>query len=952
MAITTMNYEAGIELKNESNCRALRAAVRLACLQGMVAAGLLGGALAHATDVRPAVAIAAEAAIAFDIPAQSLETALLRFSEQARIQVVVANGAARGAMAPQVRGEYSAAQALHLLLEESALTYEVTDERTVAIRAGAPGAAIERTSLSSDTQSERKHVRVAYATDDADRSSDLQDTGTQAQQPSQVIKLEEVIVTGSHIRGGGEMSAPNITIARDVIEKGGYSSVEDVFRDLPQNFGAISPKGGYGAGASRQATSNADQAASIDLRGLGASSTLILLNGTRRASSNGGLYVDVSTIPVSVIERIDVVTSGRSAIYGADAVAGVVNFVTRRSFQGTQAEAYYLWGRAGGEQLQGTLTTGMQSDRGGFVVAYDYAESQQLNLIGTGAITPISSAGATRLRSDYVPESDRHSGFFSGRFNVNDAVELTADVLYTSKQAAVREWNRFPQANVSTRTDATDNDIYNASVGASFDLFGTWNLRVLGSKSETQNNRYADSVEDRASYVTRLSGVESDEIGLSTVSLVAEGALFSAGGFNPRMAIGAEYREEFLTRASILSIDEFTIVGMPVDVDRQVQSVFVEAQIPILNNGPRGVRHLEFSIAGRYDDYNSVGSSLSPQAGVLWKPIEDLKVAATYSTAFRAPALVEQAPGSSFAFVRELNDPTSGGMSPVLILGGAAHPDLKPEEATVWTVGVEFEPSFAPWARLKAGYFDIDYDNRLEFPTSGVALLNALANEALLPGLINRSPSEADVAAILAQVGGEVTNLTDTAWNPASTPLLTAFPTLVTFRNHLNNIAQESLRGVDLGIEMKFDSAYGVLDFSVDATRSLNHERRITATSPLFALGNQVGRPVDFRLRASAGWTKGAYSFTAQLHYTDSYQNALTMPVSVVPSWTTVDLGFAVDGSHLGSFAEGWKAMFNVRNVFDKKPPYVAATSADYYFDPANADPMGCQITMRVLKKW
>src|SRR5205814_1484916 len=107
---------------------------------------------------------------------------------------------------------------------------------------------------------------------------------------------------------------------RQALDQSGYSRVQDFIRSLPQNF-----KGG-GTGASEDGIltgdgqTNLENSSGANLRGLGNSSTLVLLNGHRVAASNYGSVVDLSLFPLASIDRIDVLTDGASAIYGADAV--------------------------------------------------------------------------------------------------------------------------------------------------------------------------------------------------------------------------------------------------------------------------------------------------------------------------------------------------------------------------------------------------------------------------------------------------------------------------------------------------------------------------------------------------------------------------------------------------------------------------------------------------------
>src|ERR1700755_3212658 len=137
--------------------------------------------------------------------------------------------------------------------------------------------------------------------------------------------LETIVVTGSNIRRGDiETANPGVTVDRAQIDASGKQTLGDLIQQLPSIAGAAlnqSTNNGGGAGA-----------ATISLRGLGSARSLLLINGHRVASQ----LQDLNMIPVSAVERIEVLTDGSSAIYGSDAIAGVVNVITRTNYQGAE----------------------------------------------------------------------------------------------------------------------------------------------------------------------------------------------------------------------------------------------------------------------------------------------------------------------------------------------------------------------------------------------------------------------------------------------------------------------------------------------------------------------------------------------------------------------------------------------------------------------------------------
>jgi iron complex outermembrane recepter protein len=153
--------------------------------------------------------------------------------------------------------------------------------------------------------------------------------------PTPTPSLEEVVVTGSRIAQPGlEAISPVTTINAEEIKLQGTTRIEDLLNNLPQVFAD------QGSNISNGSTGTA----TVNLRGLGAQRTLVLINGRRLmpgdpTTLNGNFLPDLNQIPVALVDRVDVLTGGASAVYGADAVAGVVNFVMNDHFQGVRLDA-------------------------------------------------------------------------------------------------------------------------------------------------------------------------------------------------------------------------------------------------------------------------------------------------------------------------------------------------------------------------------------------------------------------------------------------------------------------------------------------------------------------------------------------------------------------------------------------------------------------------------------
>lgn len=221
----------------------------------------------------------------YALPPQELAQSLREVSVRSGISVIAPSELVTGKQAPPLKGRFSGRQAVDLLLSGSGLRARLVGDAIVVSRAS--GAA-----------------------------EDNGPTGPQSDEG------ETIVVTGTHVRGAPPTS-PLITLTRRQIDEAAPASVEELMRRLPQNLSAGVAQENHGVtGTGSDIT---DHGAGINLRGLGQRATLVLVDGRRIAPSGTGSFVDVSLIPVSAVERVEILTDGASAIYGSDAVAGVVN---------------------------------------------------------------------------------------------------------------------------------------------------------------------------------------------------------------------------------------------------------------------------------------------------------------------------------------------------------------------------------------------------------------------------------------------------------------------------------------------------------------------------------------------------------------------------------------------------------------------------------------------------
>ena len=161
------------------------------------------------------------------------------------------------------------------------------------------------------------------------------------------LQLEELIVTGTHISGVAPIGAPIVVYTREDANQSGAATLDQFARVMTDNFASVDTIANQYSNVRLSPTgvsngTNTFQGAAFNLRGLGPTATLTLLNGRRLAPGGlDGSFTDISQIPLSIVDHIEVLPDGASAIYGADAVAGVVNIITRNDFKGVESAVRY-----------------------------------------------------------------------------------------------------------------------------------------------------------------------------------------------------------------------------------------------------------------------------------------------------------------------------------------------------------------------------------------------------------------------------------------------------------------------------------------------------------------------------------------------------------------------------------------------------------------------------------
>ena len=301
------------------------------------------------------------------IKEQALSLALLDFSQQTGLQIGYAAELAQGKVSQGVASVDEPRAALDALVRGTGLEYQFVNEETVVIRAAASTGKARSGNLTEDSRPASEPILLAQVqhpegqatSSQRELDEDNADAETADAEPEDVV--EEIIVTGSRLkRTPSQIAANLVTWDEDALQATGEVSLDKALRTLPQNQLGASATANYAdwGGQHFNGADNLSGASSINLRGLGDVATLVLVDGKRIGSSGlAGGVTDISGIPTASIERVEIMLDGASAIYGSDAVGGVVNIITRKDYEGAELEvSHSVPGRGGFDESALTLS--------------------------------------------------------------------------------------------------------------------------------------------------------------------------------------------------------------------------------------------------------------------------------------------------------------------------------------------------------------------------------------------------------------------------------------------------------------------------------------------------------------------------------------------------------------------------------------------------------------------
>lgn len=733
-----------------------------------------------------------------------------------------------------------------------------------------------------------------------------------------------IVVTGTRIRGARTVGDV-IDVDREEIVEAGQVDLGEAIRALPQNFsGGQNPGVGSGAGL---VNSNVNSAASANLRGLGPDATLTLLNGHRLPYDSAFAGVDISAIPLAAVDRIEVVPDGASALYGSDAVAGVVNVILRRDFEGVETSAQIGASTEGGYfRQQADIVGGTRWDGGGFFLAYDFTRNSDIQA------GQRSYAASLDPDTTLFPSLERHAATFSGHHEISPGIDASVDVLYSRRSSV-----RITGTPTLRQTADPVVESYTFAPSVTADLGSSWQLSVLGVFGRDRT-RYRTTFTRPSAPTSVTEGCFCNEV--LSLEAGAEGPLFALPGGDARLAFGAGLRDNSLD----FSRSEGGNLIIAFDETQRARFAYGELFLPFVSsrNAITGVDALSLSLAARHESYPGLDSQTTPRIGVIYAPVPGVILRGSWARSFKAPTLYQR-----FIPYQTIVLPASifgAGTAPkTVFVTSGGNPDVTSERARSWTAGLEFRPPSIAGLLVSATWYDIRYRDRVVRPIAGSVV--AGFRDPGYASLIDFSPDPGIFSDLIANSLFGLENFSGSPYDPAN---------IVAFIDNRNrNVAVWAIEGIDARIAWDHDLG-NQRRLGLEVAGSwLKSNQQLNADLPEVQLAGTVFNPPRYRARAVARFEAGTLRANAAVNYIGALDDARFASAGRLSPSATVDLGVSFDVIGGKGRNRGLTLSLTVQNLFDDEPEIIGQTGpTDTPYDSTNYGPIGRFVALGIRRHW
>jgi outer membrane receptor protein involved in Fe transport len=877
-------------------------------------------------------------AIALNLPSQPLEDALVEFSRETGLRVMLYTELGRGIISPKVAGTFTPAAALELLLRDAALRFQFLDAQTVEVlpkRAQNTGDSWEPTRRASDDPVRLASVAVtagpsSTSTARAGETDQLSQSDLDAvtrQKTSSHRDLEEIVVTGTHIQGIAPV-ALTITLTQQDIRRAGQNDLGEAIRALPQNFGG-GQNPGVQVNAGLEANQNVSGGSSLNLRGLGPDATLTLVNGHRLSYDSFSQGVDIASIPLAAVDRIEIVPDGASAVYGSDAVAGVANVILKRDYDGFSISARAGRATDGGDfQQQYSAVGGSTWATGGFIAVYDFEQDRAIDASQRGY--------TTNLETPYslLPSQKHHDIVLSAHQDLGAAATFRADVMYNERGINQSRNTLGLEPFVDTHTRS-----YLVSPTLTFNFPASWTVELNASKG--QDNTHEDF--QYYFYPPRKYGLALTDCkcnSITTAEVTAQGPVWELPAGAARTAVGGGYVKNLFDEPSFYAYPNGSSSSSQSQGTRESYHAYAEVFVPIVGPDQHIPVAHSLSVTGavRYENYRTIGSVSTPKVGIMYAPTVDFSIKGSWGRSFKVPTLLQ-----SFASTRVYLDPAAyngGPASATALYTSGGNTELKPERADTWSTTLDIHPEYLPGLNFEVGYFNVHYTNRVLAPIADSA--HALTNP-LYSQFVTLNPSIAQQQATIALASAGLTNSSRAPYDPAN---------VIAIINNINtNVAAQAIHGVDVSGTYETRVGEDFFDLSAQATW-LRSTQINTIGQAAFPLAGTIFNPPREKARAGLSWRHRDLTLSGFVNY----QGGLTDTKLSVPtqgaSMITEDLTALWIPSEAPSILRNTELLVSVLNILNRRPPFLDNGKDLVPYDSTNYSPIGRFVSVTLTKRW
>ena len=837
--------------------------------------------------------------------------------------------------------------------------------------------------------------------------------------------LSEVVVTGTLIRGVAPVGTQVMSMSQDDIVRTGVASTNNLLASMPLvstfNTVAATP------------SDLGNQANRPNIRGISTGQydpalTLLLLDGHNMVGASIlQTTPDPTMIPPGAVERVEVVPDGGSSLYGSDAVSGIVNFITRKRFDGTEVAVHR--GKADNyDTADFSLTHGIDWEGGSAVLSYfsrynselmagdrefprmdlrDYGGGDfrvrtcnpaTITANGTTYALPAGTPNFASLQRgtfnlcdpwqqgmSIVPKEHQNSLFASIQHEISPTLRFEATSYYANRLtktpepqqsqsgAVIDASNPFFQS-IAGETSQTVAFSYAAAYGPSFisqsrmrswgftpklnwNVTDNWNLEALFNYGFSEmilhdpkvNSVYQNSVLRQAPgsgiTLTRQTALNPYDVTqtspavlqgilnwdnfaqarqeLTQGRLIANGALFTLPGGEVRTAIGGQVTQEYYNALNVDAPYGSTLGAARKSETRDVFAVFGEVLLPIVgpDNARPGIRSLALNLSARYDKYENCCETSNPKIGITYEPFDGLSLRGNWGTSFNAPSMADMGGAvdtrvsvgltTNASNLRADANPAVDTLRPSMSVPGG-NPDLKPQEATTWSIGADFRPPSIPQMRASITYWNVELSKSIG--TSTMPIQQMYVTPAWSKYYIVRPTLEQALAAFggLANTRVQGAESIASLYGKGNDPYL-----LRDLRRQ--NLGNQYVDGVDGTVSYFHNTDFGRISGSVTANYILGRESEPFPGAPRIDLMATNNRRLT--LSANVAAEVGNFTASATLNYSGAFD------VIGVPNQTEVDafhplnlyFSYRFDGP---SMLENTEVTLNIDNVFDINAPF------------------------------